>query len=276
MAMLVSDLVHPTAIIDPEAIIAPSVQIGPYTIIEGPVEIGPDCVIEGQVSITGPLTMGSENYVGHGAILGKSPQHRGYRGEQTSVRIGNQNVFRELVTVNRGTAQGTGETWIGDRNLFMIGSHVGHDARIGNGCNIVNYALIAGHAILDDGCILSGHTAVQQRVRIGRLAMLGGISATSKDIPPFVLQQGLNCVTGLNIIGLRRAGCSPRTIDAVKQAFRIYFREGNNRPSALDRIESELGSFPEVMEFVDFIRQSKNGINQYRSKDSGQSSHRMI
>ena len=276
MAMLVSDLVHPTAIIDPEAIIAPSVQIGPYTIIEGPVEIGPDCVIEGQACITGPLTMGSENYVGHGAILGKSPQHRGYRGEQTSVRIGNQNVFRELVTVNRGTAQGTGETWIGDRNLFMIGSHVGHDARIGNGCNVVNYALIAGHAILDDGCILSGHSAVQQRVRIGRLAMLGGISATSKDIPPFVLQQGLNCVTGLNIIGLRRAGCPPRNIDAVKQAFRIYFCEGNNRPSALDRIEAEFGSFPEVMEFIDFIRQSKNGINQFRSKDSGQSSHRMI
>ena len=276
MAMIVSDLVHPTAIIDPEAIIAPNVQIGPYSIIEGPVEIGPDCIIEGQVCITGPLTMGSENYVGHGAVLGKSPQHRGYRGEQTSVRIGNQNVFREFVTVNRGTAQGTGETWIGDRNLFMIGAHVGHDARVGNGCNVVNYALIAGHAILDDGCILSGHTAVQQRVRIGRLAMLGGVSATSKDIPPFVLQQGLNCVTGLNVVGLRRSGCSSRTIDAVKQAFRIFFLDGNNRPSALDRIECELGEVPEVAEFVQFIRQSKNGINQFRSKDMPQSSHRML
>ena len=263
MATMVSDLVHPTAIIDPEAMIAPSVQIGPYTIIEGPVEIGPDCVIEGHACISGPLTIGSQNYVGHGAILGKSPQHRGYRGEETSVRIGNQNVFRELVTVNRGTAQGTGGTWIG------------HDARVGNGCNIVNNALVAGHAILDDGCILSGHSAVQQRVRIGRLAMLGGLSATSKDMPPFVLQQGLNCISGLNIIGLRRLGCSSQTIDAVKQAFRIYFLDGNNRATALDRIDAEFGEVPEVREFVDFIRQSKNGINVYRGKDKDPT-HRMI
>jgi UDP-N-acetylglucosamine acyltransferase len=273
MAMIVSDLVHSTAIIDPEAMIDPSVQIGPYTIIEGPVEIGPDCVIEGHACITGPLTMGCQNYVGHGAILGKGPQHRGYRGEQTSVRIGDQNVFRELVTVNRGTAQGMGVTWIGDRNLFMIGSHVGHDARVGNGCNIVNYALVAGHVILDDGCILSGHTAVQQRIRIGRLAMLGGNSATSKDIPPFVLQQGINCVTGLNVVGLRRSGCSSQTIDAVKRAFRIYFREGNNRDSALDRIDAELGGVAEVAEFTDFIRHSKNGINLYRCDKN---THRMI
>lgn len=273
MAMMVSDLVHPTAVIDPEAMIDPSVQIGPYTIIEGPVEIGPDCVIEGHACITGPLTMGSENFVGHGAVLGKSPQHRGYRGEQTSVRIGDRNVFRELTTVNRGTAQGMGETWIGDRNLFMIGSHVGHDARVGNDCTLVNYALIAGHVILEDGCILSGHTAIQQRVRVGRLAMLGGNSATTKDIPPFVLQQGINCVTGLNLVGLRRAGCSSQAIDAVKQAFRIYFRDGNNRSSALDRIESELGGVAEVAEFAEFIRHSKNGINLYRCKEK---SHRML
>lgn len=273
MAMIVSDLVHPTAVVDPEAVIDPTVQIGPYTIIEGPVEIGPDCIIEGHACISGPLTMGSQNYVGHGAILGKSPQHRGYRGERTSVRIGHQNVFRELVTVNRGTSQGAGETWIGDRNLFMIGSHVGHDARIGNGCTIVNYALIAGHVTLDDCCILSGHTAVQQRIRIGRLAMLGGNSATSKDIPPYVLQQGINCVTGLNVVGLRRSGCSSNTIDAVKKAFRIYFRQGNNRSSALDQIEAEIGGVPEVAEFVEFIRHSKNGINLYRSNENA---HRML
>ena len=170
----------------------------------------------------------------------------------------------------RGTAQGNGTTWIGDRNMFMIGSHVGHDARIGNGCTVVNYALVAGHVILDDGCILSGHTAVQQRVRVGRLAMLGGMAATSKDIPPFVLQQGYNCVTGLNVVGLRRSGCAPEAIDALRQTFRIFYREGRTLGGALDQIEADLGSVAEVAEFVRFIRQSKIGINPARGPERAQ------
>jgi UDP-N-acetylglucosamine acyltransferase len=270
MATIVSERIHPTAVIDHEAVLADDVRIGPYAVIEGPVEIGPGSVVEAHGCLSGPLTMGRDNVVCHGAVLGKSPQHRGYQGEPTSVRIGDGNVFREFVTVHRGTIQGNGTTWIGDRNLFMIGSHIGHDARIGHGCTVVNYALVAGHVSLDDGCILSGHTAVQQRVRIGRLAMLGGMAATSKDIPPFVLQQGYNCVTGLNVVGLRRAGCSPETIDALRQAFRMVYREGRTLGGVLDRIESELASIPEVAEFVEFIRTSKIGINPARGAKRAQ------
>jgi UDP-N-acetylglucosamine acyltransferase len=270
MATIVSELTHPTAVIDLEAAIAPDVRIGPYVVIEGPVEIGPGCIIEAHACLSGPLSMGRDNFVGHGAVLGKAPQHRGYQGEETSVHIGDGNVFREFVTVHRGTAQGTGTTLIGNRNMFMIGSHVGHDARIGNGCTIVNYALVAGHVILDDGCILSGHTAVQQRVRIGRLAMIGGMGATSKDIPPFVLQQGYNCVTGLNVVGLRRSGCAQGSIDALRHAFRIFYREGRTQGGALDQIEAELGTVAEVAEFVCFIRQSKNGINPARGAERAQ------
>jgi UDP-N-acetylglucosamine acyltransferase len=264
MVTLVSDLIHPTAVIAPEAVLAADVRIGPYAVIEGPVEIGPGCIIESHACLTGPLTMGRDNFVGHGAVLGKSPQHRGYQGEDTGVRIGDENVFREFVTLHRGTAQGNGTTWIGDRNMFMIGSHLGHDARVGHGCTIVNYALMAGHVILDDGCILSGHTAVQQRVRIGRLAMLGGMAGTTKDIPPFVLQQGYNCVTGLNVVGLRRAGCPAEAIDGLRQAFRLFYREGRPPGAALDQIEAELGSIGEVAEFVGFIRQSRIGVNPAR------------
>ena len=270
MATFVTERIHPTAVIDDEAMIAEDVRVGPYAVIEGPVEIGPGCVIEAHACLSGPLTLGRDNVVGHGAVLGKSPQHRGYQGELTSVRIGDGNVFREFVTVHRGTVQGNATTWIGDRNLFMIGSHIGHDARIGNGCTVVNYALVAGHVCLEDGCILSGHTAVQQRVRIGRLAMLGGMAATSKDIPPFVLQQGYNCVTGLNVVGLRRAGCPAETIDALRQAFRLVYREGRTLGSALDRIESDLPSVPEVAEFVEFIRRSKIGINPARGTKRAQ------
>jgi UDP-N-acetylglucosamine acyltransferase len=151
--------------------------------------------------------------------------------------------------------------------MFMIGSHLGHDVRVGDGCTVVNNALVAGHVILDDGCILSGHTAVQQRVRVGRLAMIGGMGATSKDIPPFILQQGQNCVTGLNIIGMRRGGIPHESIDAMRQAFRIFYREGRSQTAALERIEADLGTVPQVIEFVTFIRQSKVGINPARSVD---------
>jgi UDP-N-acetylglucosamine acyltransferase len=140
MATILSELIHPTAVIDPDAVLAPEVRVGPYVVIEGPVEVGPGCVIEAHACLSGPLTLGRDNFVGHGAVLGKSPQHRGYLGEETSVRIGDANVFREFVTIHRGTVQGGGTTWIGDRNMFMIGSHVGHDARIGNGCTPISTA----------------------------------------------------------------------------------------------------------------------------------------
>jgi UDP-N-acetylglucosamine acyltransferase len=265
MALTISELIHPTAVIDPEAWLADDVHVGPYAIIQGPVEIGSECVIEAHACLNGPLSMGSHNFVGYGAVLGKSPQHRGYRGEPTSVRIGQGNVFREYVTVHRGTVQGRGVTWIGDRNMFMTGSHLGHDVCVGDGCTVVNNALVGGHGVLGDGCILSGHTAVQQRVQIGRLAMLGGMGSTSKDIPPFILQQGQNCVTALNVIGLRRAGFASGTIDALRQVFRILFREGRTQTAALELIEADFGSIPEVAEFVTFVRESKNGINTTRT-----------
>ena len=226
MTVATSELIHSTAVIDPEATLAPDVQVGPFAIIEGPVEVGPECIIEAHACLTGPLTMGAENFVGHGAVLGKSPQHRAYRGESTSLRIGDRNVFREYVTIHRGTVDGKGVTWIGDRNMFMIGTHLGHDVQVGNDCTLVNNAKIAGHVILNDGCIISAQTAIQQRVRVGRLAMLGGMSSTTKDIPPYVLQQGHNCVTGLNLIGMRRAGLSKTAIDALRRTFTLLYNEG--------------------------------------------------
>jgi UDP-N-acetylglucosamine acyltransferase len=267
MTLLYSDLIHPTALIDGDALIAADVQIGAYAVIEGPVQVGAGCVIESHACLSGPLVMGQNNFVGHGSVLGKAPQHRGYRGEPTEVQIGDHNVFREFVTVHRGTVQGNGVTVIGDRNMFMVGCHVGHDVRIGNGCTVVNNALLGGHVTLEDDCILSGHTAVQQRVRIGRLAMLGGTGGTSKDVPPFILQQGYNCVTGLNIIGIRRAGFCAQSIDALRQVFRILYREGRPLPAALELIEADHGQVAEVAELVNFIRTSRTGINPARSLD---------
>lgn len=264
MASTVSDLVHPTAVIGPEVELAPDVQVGPYAILEGPIVVGEGSVIEGHACLSGPLTMGRNNHVGHGAVLGKAPQHRGYGGDPTELRIGDQNTFREQVTIHRGTVEGGGATVIGHRNLFMVGAHVGHDVRIGDNCTLVNGSLVAGHVRLYDGCILSGYAVIQQRVRVGRLAMLGGMSGTTKDVPPFVLQQGYNCVTGMNIIGLRRAGCSHEAINALRDTFRILYKEGRPQAAALERIEADFGAIPEVAEFLDFIRESKVGINPVR------------
>ncbi|MDR3635509.1 MAG: acyl-ACP--UDP-N-acetylglucosamine O-acyltransferase [Isosphaeraceae bacterium] len=264
MSLILSELIHPTAVIDPQAELAPDVQVGPYAVIDGHVQIGPGSIIESHACLSGPMMMGKDNFVGHGAVLGKSPQHRGYRGESTWLRIGDGNVIREHVTVHRGTVAGGGETCIGDNNMFMIGSHVGHDCQVGNYCTLVNGALVAGHVTLHDGCILSGHSAVQQRVRIGRLAMLGGLGSTTKDIPPFILQQGYNSVSGLNIVGLRRAGVTAEAIAALREAFRILYKEGRTRGNALDRIEADLPGVAEVTEFVAFIRETTLGINPSR------------
>jgi UDP-N-acetylglucosamine acyltransferase len=278
MSTLTSDLIHPTAVIAPEAELAFDVQIGPYTVIEGPVRIGEGTIIESHACLCGPMEMGRDNFVGHGAVLGKSPQHKGYRGEPTSIRIGDGNIFREHVTVHRGTVAGGGETQIGNRNMFMIGSHLGHDARVGNDCTLVNGALVAGHVELQDGCILSGHSAIQQRVRVGRLAMLGGLGSVTKDIPPFVIQQGYNCVSSLNLVGLRRAGISTEVISALRVAFRMLYKEGRTQTGALEMIVAELGQITEVAEFVEFIRSSKIGISpardpgRNRRSDSAESS----
>ena len=264
MPLTLSDTIHPTAVIGPEVDLAPDVQVGPFSILEGPVRVGPGTVIEGHACLTGPIEVGRDNLIGHGAVLGKSPQHRGYKGEPTLLKIGDGNQIREHVTIHRGTAQGRGETTVGDRNMLMVGAHLGHDVKVGNDCTLVNGTLLAGHCELHDGCILSGYSAIQQRVRVGRLAMLGGLGSTTKDIPPFILQQGYNCVTGLNLVGLRRAGISGPAIDALRAAFRILYKEGRTQSSALERIEADHAAIPEVVELVTFIRASVNGISTAR------------
>lgn len=262
--LAVTDAIHPSAVIGPDVEIADDVQIGPFAILEGSVRVGPGCVIEGHACLSGPLVMGRDNFVGHGAVLGKAPQSKCYRGDPTSLVIGDGNTFREYVTIHRGTVEGGGTTVVGDRNLMMIGSHVGHDCRVGDGCTLVNGALAAGHVLLEDGCILSGHAAIQQKARVGRLAMLGGLGSSTKDIPPFVLQQGYNCVTGLNLVGLRRAGLPSATINALREMYRILYKEGRTQTAALGRIEADLGTIPEVAEFVAFVQRSTLGINPAR------------
>jgi UDP-N-acetylglucosamine acyltransferase len=255
--------IHPSAIISPLAELADDVEIGPLVVIEGRVRLGPGCILRPYAHLVGPLTMGRHNVVFSGAVIGERPQHLMYNDEETGVAIGDCNVFREHVTVHRATTQ-SWTTRIGSHNFFMAGSHVAHDCQIGNHCILANGALLGGHCILADNVYLSGNSAVHQFVRIGRLALLSGVSASSKDIPPFIIQQEINTAFGINVVGMRRAGMTGEQIDGVRRAFHILFREGMVIPNALTRVEEELGDIDVVLELVQFIRESPRGISGMR------------
>jgi UDP-N-acetylglucosamine acyltransferase len=204
--------------------------------------------------------MGEGNQVFTGVVLGERPQHTKYNNEPTSLEIGDHNIFRENVTVHRGTTY-SWKTRIGSHNFLMAGSHVAHDCVVGDQCILANGALLGGHCTLEDQVYISGNSAVHQFVRIGRLALLSGTSGSTKDMPPFVVQQDINRVVGVNVVGMRRSGMSNAHIDAVRRAFHIIFHEGHVLQEALVRAEQEVGSFDAVKEMVTFIRQSKRGIN---------------
>jgi UDP-N-acetylglucosamine acyltransferase len=207
--------------------------------------------------------MGHHNEIHAGAVLGERPQHTKYNNEPTSVEIGNENIFREYVTVHRGTTQSM-VTRIGSNNFFMANSHIAHDCQVGNRCIFANGALLGGHCIIEDQVYISGNSAVHQFIRIGRLALLSGTSCTTKDIPPFIMQQGINCVVGINVVGMRRAGMDNEEIHAVHRAFQLLFREGQMTSVALQQLELEMPGSPAVTELIHFIRKSTRGINGVR------------
>ena len=252
--------IHPTAVVAAEADLAEGVQVGPFAVLEGEVRLGPGCVVKPYAHLIGPLQMGAGNVVFSGAVLGEQPQHLRYAGEPTGVEIGDHNIFREHVTVHRATTQ-SWTTRIGSHNFFMAQAHVAHDCVVGSHCLFANNALLGGHCVVADNVYLSGSAAVHQFVRLGRLSLLSGVSATTKDIPPFVVQQNINCVVGVNVVGMRRAGLSTAQIDAVRKAFHILYRQGLTLPNALARVEAEVGSVDAVAEMLTFIRHSSRGIN---------------
>jgi UDP-N-acetylglucosamine acyltransferase len=257
--------VHPTALIDPAADLADDVQVGPYVVVEGPVEVGPGCVLKAGAHLIGPLRLGPGNQVYSHAVLGEQPQHTKYAGEPTGLEIGEHNIFREHVTVNRSTTPGK-PTQVGSHNFFMANVHIAHDCRVGNRCILANGALLAGHSVLEDGVCMSGNTAVHQFARVGRLAMIGGVSATSMDLPPFLINQYINVVAGVNVIGMRRAGVCNAGIDAVRKAFHLIYRGDALLSHSLAEVEKQLGHVAEVAELVAFIRASKRGVSLDRDR----------
>lgn len=256
--------IHPTAIVDSGAQISRDVEIGPHSIIGSEVEIGEGTIVQSHVVLESNVSIGRNNLIGHGVIIGAAPQDLSFSPERrTKVEIGNENVIREYCTIHRGTAEGS-STRLGDKNLLMVGVHLGHNCEIRNSVIIANHTLLAGHVRIEDSAFVSGGCGFHQHVHIGRLAMVQGGSVFGKDIPPFVIAAERNYVFGLNVIGLRRAGFNAKERDEIKAAFRLIYSSGLNLAQALEKSATmQLGGA--AREFLDFVENAKKrGICPYK------------
>jgi UDP-N-acetylglucosamine acyltransferase len=255
--------IHPTAIVHPGARIAGGVEIGPYSVIGEHVSIGKDTKIASHVLIEGWTTIGERNHIFPFSSIGTAPQDIGYRGEETYLFIGNDNVIRECATIHRATTKEDRKTEIGDKNFLMAYSHVAHDCKLGNNIIMANSVALGGHIVIEDHAILGGIVAVHQFVRIGSYAIVGGLSGVSMDIPPYVSASGSRAkLYGLNLVGLKRRGFSDETISILRKAYKALFRSGLTLEEALRSLRDEFPHSNEVAHLVEFIGNSKRGITR--------------
>jgi UDP-N-acetylglucosamine acyltransferase len=253
--------IHPTAIVHPKAQISPDVKIGPYCIIGENVKIGAHTQIESHAIIEGWTEIGEGCRIYPFVSIGAAPQALRYRGEPTRVKIGNDNIIREFVTIHRGTVEGGSCTVIGDHNFIMAYSHIAHDCKVGNHVIMANSSTLAGHIEVEDYAIVGGLVAIHQYVRVGCYALIGGASGVPQDICPYMVAAGNRArLFGLNTVGLKRHKFPEATMAALKQAHRILFRSHLTLHQAIDRVKAEVPPLPEVQHLLDFLKGSKRGI----------------
>jgi len=251
-------MIHKTAIVDSKAKVSLSAKIGPYTVIGSNVEIGEDVIIHSHVSISGNTKIGKDNKIYPFASIGNDPQDLKYNGEQTKLIIGDNNKIREYVTINPGTIGGGGKTEIGNNCLLMISSHIAHDCVIGNNVIVANNVPIGGHVHIDDSVIIGGNSAVQQFTRIGKMAMIGGMTGVLNDVIPYGLSLGnRNFLQGLNLIGLRRKKeINNKDILVLSEAYKKIFKT-NKLSENLINLNGEFKDNTLVAEVIDFINKDK-------------------
>jgi UDP-N-acetylglucosamine acyltransferase len=254
-------MIHPTAVIHKGAQIDNTVEIGPYCSIGEKVIIGAGTTIGPHVVIEGRTTIGNNNTIFQFASIGAIPQHLRYRGEDTRLEIGSNNIFREFVTIHLGTAQDQGITRIGNENTFMAYCHVAHDCVIGNSVIMANGATLGGHVVIEHHAILGGLVGVHQFVRIGQYAMIGGLSGASLDIPPYTSAAGFRTkLYGLNLVGLKRHNFPSETIQKLKKAYRVLFKSSLLLEKAIEKVQGEIDDDPDVQHLLTFLKGSKRGV----------------
>ncbi len=253
--------IHKTAVVSSKAEIGSDVVIGPYCIIGDNVKIGKGTKLISNVHIEGITEIGEYCTIFPFSTIGFPPQDLKYKGEQTGVKIGNNNIIREYVTIHRASVSGDGWTTIGNNNFIMAYVHIAHDCKIGNSVIMANLATLAGHVTVEDFVFIGGLVAVHQFTRIGAHAMVGGFSGVGQDIPPFTMASGPRAkLYGLNSVGLKRRGFSDETINLLKKAYKILFRDKLSLKEAISKVKKDLPQIPEITHLIDFIEANKRGI----------------
>ena len=255
-------MIHRTAIVHPDAQLEVDVQIGAYSVIGPGVSIGKGTVIGDHVVVVCNTSLGQENKVYSHAVIGSDGQDLSYRGQPTHLLIGDRNIIREYVTINRGV-HGAALTQLGSDCMLMTGVHIAHDCRVGDRVIMANLATLGGHITIEDRVVIGGLGGLHQFVRVGTMAMVGGKAGVTQDVPPYCLVQGPPpaVVRGLNLVGLKRSGISAEALNALKAAFRLVFRRGMGKEHALAEISEAVEQTPEVINFVGFLQaESKRGL----------------
>lgn len=253
--------IHATAIIEPKAEIDSNVDIGPFCIIRNRVRIKKGTKLLSNVIVEGSTEIGENCTIYPFSSIGFPPQDLKYRGENTKLLIGNNNIIREYTTIHRGSVGGDGITSIANNNFLMAYVHIAHDCKIGNNIIIANAATLAGHVVVEDYAVISGLVVIHQFTRIGGHAMVGGFSGIGQDIPPYMIASGARAkLFGPNTIGLKRNGFSDSTINIIKKAYKILFREKRTLKESLKKIQEDLPPTDEIKHLIEFIKKNKRGI----------------
>jgi len=252
--------IHPTAIVDPKAELGAGTSVGPYCVVGPNVALGENCWLQHHVTLQGPMRAGVKNKFYAYCSIGQQTQDLKYAGEPTYLEIGDENTFREFVTVNRSTLS-SGKTRVGSRGNFLAYSHIGHDCTVGNEVVFSNNGTLAGHVFVGDNAVMGGLTAVHQFCRIGRFAITGGCSKIVQDVPPFMIADGNPAeIRGVNLVGLERKNYPADKVKLIKEAFRLIYRSKYNTGQALEAMQKELQQTEEVREIVEFIKTTERGI----------------
>jgi UDP-N-acetylglucosamine acyltransferase len=254
--------IHVQAFVAPGAKLGSGVQIGAYAVVGEDVELGDGCILHSHAVVQGPAKFGRGNVFHPFCSIGGDPQDWGFRGERTELLVGDENTFREYVTVNRGTVKGGGITTVGSRNLFLASSHVGHDCRVGDNTLFVNSATLAGHVVIEDFATIGFASPVHQFCRVGRYSYIGASTVITQDVPPFslIVTDRETTSFGVNKIGLERKGFSPERVKALTQAYKLLLRSKLNTNQALAEMRKSLGESADVAELIQFIETAERGI----------------
>ena len=246
--------IHPTAIVADGANLADGVEIGPYCVIGANVELGEGCRLHSHVVIDGHTRLGKGNEIHPFAVLGMPPQHTQYKGEDSTLEIGDNNVVRENVTMHPGTAIGEMRTVVGDSNMFFAASHVAHDCVVGDNVIITNDSMLGGHVRVDDFAYIGGNSAIKQHIRIGKHAMVSGMTGVTADVIPYGMVFGPRAtLTGLNLVGMKRRGVSREQVSVLRKAYRMLFAPEGTFGERFEEVRETYGKDPEVAEILDFI-----------------------